>query len=146
MANVLLVILLIISIILIGLILIQRSEGGALGIGGGGGGLMSGRSSTDLIQRLTAIFGGLFLLTCLLISISFNFENRHKGPFDDRAATEELVKDVPAVPDMTKDVDKANKALNPPADSAKDVTPLAGGTKEQNSEAAPKKDEQKKPQ
>ena len=38
MSNVLLIIQLIISIILTGLILIQRSEGGALGIGGGGGG------------------------------------------------------------------------------------------------------------
>lgn len=145
MANVLLVILLIISIILIGLILIQRSEGGALGIGGGGGGLMSGRSSTDLIQKLTAIFGGAFLVTCLLISISFNFENRHKGPFDDKAATEELVKDVPAVPDTAKDVDKANKALNESADSANDMTPLANETSGQNSDATPKKDEQKKP-
>jgi len=46
MSNVLLIVQLIISIILTGLILIQRSEGGALGIGGGGGGgLMSGRSA-----------------------------------------------------------------------------------------------------
>ena len=38
MSNVLLILQLFISIILTGLILIQRSEGGALGIGGGGGG------------------------------------------------------------------------------------------------------------
>jgi len=62
---------LIISIILTGLILIQRSEGGALGIGGGGGGgLMSGRSATTSIARVTAILGVIFLVNCLALSVA----------------------------------------------------------------------------
>ena len=116
MATVLLVILIIICIILIGLILIQRSEGGALGIGGGGGGggLMSGRGTADMVQKLTAFLGAAFLLVCLAISISFNYQNRGSDPFDDTRAQEELVKDE----------DLQNKALNPTPKKANDDTPL----------------------
>ena len=71
MSNVLLVILLIISVIMTGLILIQRSEGGALGIGGGGGGFMSGRAATTSIARMTAILGTVFLVLSLLLSVVF---------------------------------------------------------------------------
>jgi len=75
MSNVLLIIQLIISIILTGLILIQRSEGGALGIGGGGGGgggFMSGRTAANSVSRWTAYLGALFIANCLLLSIVFS--------------------------------------------------------------------------
>ena len=78
MSTVLLIVQLIISIILTGLILIQRSEGGALGIGGGGGGgLMSGRSATNSIARMTWILGTIFIVNCLALSIVFNLENQN---------------------------------------------------------------------
>lgn len=87
MANVLLVILLIISIVLTFLILIQRSEGGALGIGGGGGGgLMSGRSATNSITRLTAILGAAFIANCMILSVVFNKENQTRSLIDVEAA------------------------------------------------------------
>lgn len=117
MSNVLLIILLIISIILIGLILIQRSEGGALGIGGGGGGggLISGRGTADLVTKMTAFFGTAFMVVCLMISISFNYENRDKSLLDTTDAEEGIVSDQ-----------KTEIApLNNTADSAKDDTPLA---------------------
>lgn len=86
MSTVLLIIQLIISIILTGLILIQRSEGGALGIGGGGGGggggLMSGRSATTSIARMTAILGAIFIINCLALSVVFNMENADSSQFD----------------------------------------------------------------
>ena len=44
-----------IAVALVGLVLVQRSEGGALGIGGGGGGFMSGRGAANLLTRMTAI-------------------------------------------------------------------------------------------
>ena len=51
MSTILLTIHLLIALALVGVILLQRSEGGALGIGGGGmGGLMSGRSSANLLD------------------------------------------------------------------------------------------------
>lgn len=87
MANVLLVIQLLISIVLTFLILIQRSEGGALGIGGGGGGgLMSGRSATNSITKLTAILGAAFIVNCMILSIVFNKENQSRSLIDVEAA------------------------------------------------------------
>ena len=87
MSTVLLIIQLIISIILTGLILIQRSEGGALGIGGGGGGgLMSGRSATTSIARVTAILGAIFIINCLALSVVYEIENRDSSVLDDPAA------------------------------------------------------------
>lgn len=93
MSTVLLIIQLIISVILTGLILIQRSEGGALGIGGGGGGgggLMSGRSATTSIARMTAILGAIFIINCLALSVVFNMENADSSQFDDTNAVAPL--------------------------------------------------------
>ena len=81
MSTVLLVILLIISIIMTGLILIQRSEGGALGIGGGGGGgtgFMSGRAATTSVARMTAILGTIFLVLSLLLPLCLRWKIRSK--------------------------------------------------------------------
>ncbi len=97
MSTVLLIIQLIISLILTGLILIQRSEGGALGIGGGGGGLMSGRSATNSISRLTWILGTLFIINCLALSIVFNMENQNTSLIDDTNAVAPLTETVDSV-------------------------------------------------
>ena len=135
MANVLLIILLIISVILIGLILIQRSEGGALGIGGGGGGgggLMSGRGTADLVSRMTTIFGVAFLVICLLISIAFNYENQGNGLLDASSAEAALLEGQ----------ETKNIPLNEEVVSGKDTAPLAEDSKTEESDAKP----QDKPQ
>ena len=101
MSTVLLIIQLIISIILTGLILIQRSEGGALGIGGGGGGgLMSGRSATTSIARVTAILGALFIINCLALSVVYQIETRNKSVFDSAEAIAEEVQDQGLTPTL----------------------------------------------
>jgi preprotein translocase subunit SecG len=71
MTTVLLVIHLMIAAALVGVVLIQRSEGGALGIGGGGGsgGFMTGRGKANLLTRATAMLATGFFLTSLLLSI-----------------------------------------------------------------------------
>jgi len=81
MTTVLLIIQVLICIVLIGLILIQRSEGGALGIGGGGGGggLMSGRSSANAVTKATTILGTLFILNCVALSVFFAIENPNQS-------------------------------------------------------------------
>ena len=80
MSTVLLILQLILSVVLTVLILLQRSEGGALGIGGGGGGgLMSGRSATTNIVRLTTFVGLLFVLNCVALTIVFNRENSNRS-------------------------------------------------------------------
>ncbi len=68
MTKVILVIHVLLAISMIGVVLLQRSEGGALGIGGGGG-LMSGRSQANLLTRATAVLAGLFMLTSLTLTI-----------------------------------------------------------------------------
>lgn len=60
---------LVVCIALIGLVLLQRSEGGALGIGGGGGALMSGRGAADALAKMTYFAGGLFLIISLLLTV-----------------------------------------------------------------------------
>jgi len=95
MSTVLLIVQLIITIILTGLILIQRSEGGALGIGGGGGGgFMSGRSATTSIARMTGILGAVFIVLCLLLSIVYNLENQNTSLIDDTNAVAPLTAPV----------------------------------------------------
>jgi len=77
MINVILVIHLLLAVALVGVILLQRSEGGALGMGGGGGGLMSGRAAGNLLTRATAIIAGLFIATSLTLAL---LANTHAAP------------------------------------------------------------------
>ena len=51
------------------LILLQRSEGGALGIGGGGGGFVSGRGAANFMTRATAILATIFFATAILLGV-----------------------------------------------------------------------------
>ncbi len=70
MTTILLVIHVLLALALVGAVLLQRSEGGALGIGGGGGGggLMSGRASANLLTRTTAVLAALFMVTSLALT------------------------------------------------------------------------------
>ena len=68
MENVVLVIHLILAMCLIGVVLLQRSEGGGLGMGGGGG-VMSGRQAATALSKLTWIFATGFLITSLGLTV-----------------------------------------------------------------------------
>ena len=50
---------------LVGVILMQRSEGGGLGVGGSSSGFMTARGAADFLTRATAILGGLFMANVL---------------------------------------------------------------------------------
>jgi preprotein translocase subunit SecG len=69
MTTVLLIVHLMIAAAMVGVVLLQRSEGGALGIGGGGGGFMTGRGAANLLTRVTAGLAAAFFATSLLLSI-----------------------------------------------------------------------------
>ena len=71
MTTVLLIIHLFVTLALIGVVLIQRSEGGGLGIGTsqGMGGFMSGRGTTNLLPRSTAILGTAFVVLSLGLAL-----------------------------------------------------------------------------
>ena len=71
MTTVLLVVHLFVTLALIGLVLLQRSEGGGLGIGssGGMGSFMGGRGTANLLTRGTAILGTAFFVLALSLAI-----------------------------------------------------------------------------
>ena len=69
MENVVLVIHLILALCLVGVVLLQRSEGGGLGMGGGGEGVMSGRSAATALAKLTWIFAVGFICTSIGLTV-----------------------------------------------------------------------------
>ena len=70
MQTILLVVLILIALALIGVVLVQRSEGGALGIGGGGpGGMFSARGTANLLTRVTAGLAAAFMILSLVLVI-----------------------------------------------------------------------------
>jgi preprotein translocase subunit SecG len=71
---------LIVVVALIAVVLLQRSEGGALGIGGGG--FMTGRGQANALTRATAILGTLFFITSLALTVMANMGRAPKSIFD----------------------------------------------------------------
>ena len=66
------------------MVLVQKSEGGGLGIGSvaGLGGMMSGRGTANLLTRTTAILAGAFMLTSLVLAIMAGGQNRPRSIID----------------------------------------------------------------
>ena len=98
MTAVFLVIHLMLAIGLVTVVLLQRSDGGALGgLGGGGGpaggfgGLMSGRQSANLLTRTTAILAACFMGTSLLLAILAAHGSQPNSIFDIPAASEQTL-------------------------------------------------------
>ncbi len=72
MELIILIVHLFLAIALVGVILMQKSEGGALGIGGGGGGMggfLTARGAANLLTRTTAILAALFICTSLALAL-----------------------------------------------------------------------------
>src|ERR1700730_11671215 len=82
-----------VAISLVGVVLLQKSEGGALGMGGGGmSGFMTGRSTSNLLTRATAILAAAFMTTSVLLVV---LHNRERAP---RSILEQGAPAVPAAP------------------------------------------------
>lgn len=75
MQHVVIVIHLMLVVALIGVVLLQKSEGGGLGIGGGGG-FMTSRGTANMLTRATAILAGLFFLTSLTLSMLAGYSRK----------------------------------------------------------------------
>lgn len=93
MTTVILVIHLLIAIAMVGTILIQRSEGGGLGMGGGGGGgmggFMTGRATANLLTRITAGLAACFIATSLILAIMAGGVSDQAGSLVDQPAPAE---------------------------------------------------------
>src|SRR6516162_326581 len=113
MIILLLVVHILIAIALVGVILLQKSEGGALGMGGGGmSGFMTGRSTANLLTRTTAILALVFMLTSLSLVW---FSNRDRAP---RSIIDQGAPPGPSAP-------VAPPPQAPPAEPAQPSPPLA---------------------
>ena len=107
-----------IALSLVGVILLQKSEGGALGMGGGGmSGFMTGRSTANLLTRVTAVLAAAFMTTSILLVVLHNRDRAPRSIIDQGtppASTAPAAPIAPATPQPT-----------PPAEPAQPSAPLA---------------------
>lgn len=100
MQTVLIVVHLLIVLALVGVVLLQRSEGGGLGMGGGGSGVsgfMTGRGQANALTRATAILAGLFFITSLSLTVMSSM-SRNSGSILDRNLPASSAPAVPGSP------------------------------------------------
>jgi len=91
-STLLLVIHVFLAIALIGVVLLQRSEGGALGSlgggsGGGMGGFMTARGSANLLTRATAFLAALFFITSIVLTTRLGAEHAPRSIVDQATPT-----------------------------------------------------------
>lgn len=105
MITVVLIIHLMIAAALVAVVLLQRSEGGALGIGGSGG-FMSSRGTANLLTRTTSILAAAFFATSIVLTI---LANRDLAP---KSILEGVKTDTPATaPAETKQLAPAGGGI-----------------------------------
>ena len=100
MTTILLMFHMMLALALVGIVLLQRSEGGALGIGGGG--FMSGRGTANLLTRATAVLAALFMLSSLGLTILAASTSRPRSILEDMQTPAQPVEapGEPAVPSV----------------------------------------------
>jgi len=106
MQAIILVIHLLLALALIGVVLLQRSEGGLGGLGGSGGGggmggLIGGRAAANLLTRATGVLAGSFFLTSIVLAILAGNNNGPVSIIQDESAPvqqEPIEPPQPAVP------------------------------------------------
>ena len=100
MITVILVIHVILAICIICAVLLQKSEGGGLGIGGSGsagGGFMTARGTANFMTKLTAFLGGCFFLTSIILAL-LSTQDTPSISDEVKKTIEESSTKVPAVP------------------------------------------------
>ena len=95
MENVILAIHLILALLLIGVVLLQRSEGGGLGMGSTGG-VVSGRSAATALGKVTWIFAGCFIATSIALTVLAAKDSASSSVIDQIGGTS-----APALPEPT---------------------------------------------
>jgi preprotein translocase subunit SecG len=124
MQSVLIVIHILIVVALIAVVLLQRSEGGALGAGGGTSSFMTGRGQANALSRATAILGAMFFATALLMSILSSWSRAphsilEKGPAPALAGQTAPVPTSPGnILDQLKQMEGGSSAPSAPAPAA----------------------------
>ncbi|RIA46815.1 protein translocase subunit secG [Hephaestia caeni] len=126
MFTFLLVLQAIVGAALVTVILMQRSEGGGLGMGGSPSGLMSARGAADFLSRATAILAGVFVL--LSIALATLAATRHSTTIDTSLATSAPAPAPTAAAPQTDAAPFAGAAQNAAAPApANDAAPADNG-------------------
>jgi preprotein translocase subunit SecG len=113
-----------VAISLVGVVLLQKSEGGALGMGGGGmSGFMTGRSTANLLTRATAILAAAFMTTSVLLVVLHNRERAPVSIIDQGAPAAPARPAVPLAP-LAPSAPAPSAPAKPPA-PATPSAPLA---------------------
>lgn len=111
MISVILVIHLILAVSIIGLILIQRSEGGGIGLGSGGGlgSFATPQATAGALNKVTWYCAGGFFVTSLLLGVLYNQASSSRGSILDHL--DKAAASAPAIPGA----EKAEPATEPKA-------------------------------
>jgi preprotein translocase subunit SecG len=129
MITVILVIHLMLAAALVGVIMVQKSEGGALGMGGGGmGGFMTGRSAANLLTRVTAILAAGFFATSIALAVISTQQRARTSIIDSGtppASSSPIAPGAPAGNAPTNQVPLAPSQLPAPQGPAAPSTPAA---------------------
>ncbi|MBK5947659.1 preprotein translocase subunit SecG [Rhodobacter veldkampii DSM 11550] len=112
MENIILTVHLILALLLIGVVLLQRSEGGGLGMGGGG--VVSGRAAANALSRLTWIFAIAFIATSLALTVVAARKASTGSVVDLPGAEAPLAPLVPALPEVELPPAPTDAPLAPP--------------------------------
>ncbi|MBA3042046.1 MAG: preprotein translocase subunit SecG [Alphaproteobacteria bacterium] len=129
MQTVLIVIHLMIVLALVGVVLIQRSEGGGLGVGGGSG-FMSARGTANALTRTTAILATLFFITSLGLGLLARYEAKptdilDRIPAGTAAPGGNVLDQLPGAAPATTPAPATNGAAAPAANGAAAPAPAA---------------------
>jgi preprotein translocase subunit SecG len=131
METVLIVVHLMVVLALVGVVLLQRSEGGGLGIGGGSG-FMTARGAANALTRATAILAAVFFATSLVLSIVARYGEKPIDILDRAPATQDGKGILDQLPGANAPVAPDNKAApTPPSGndaSANTPAPAAADT------------------
>jgi preprotein translocase subunit SecG len=115
-----------IAVTLIGTILMQRSEGGGLGVGGSSSGFMTARGAADFLTRSTAVLGGLFIVLSIVMA-AFAGATRQPSKIDTSLANATAPLDQPkqAPPQQTAPPPAQGPASNTAQNQSAPAVPLA---------------------
>ena len=111
MENVVLAIHLILALLLIGIVLLQRSEGGGLGMGSAGG-VVSGRSAATALAKVTWVLAGFFIATSITLTVLAAKDSAASSVIDQIGGT---VPVAPALPATTVPLNALPATTDAPA-------------------------------
>ena len=95
MENIILTIHIILAVLLIGSVLMQKSEGGALGIGSGSDSLMSSRSAGSFLTKFTSVIAILFIITSISLTAIHRDDSKNTSVLDKIEKKEDNLPKIP---------------------------------------------------